>query len=75
SFFEVNSEKHYIFGKGGGERLALELNTELLAQIPIGAANDTGDGIYDASTPQGQVYAHLAKTLGRKLDLGVMTGK
>jgi ATP-binding protein involved in chromosome partitioning len=75
SFFEVNSEKHYIFGKGGGERLALELNTDLLAQIPIGAANDTGDGIYDANTPQGQVYAHLAKTIGRKLDLGVMTGK
>jgi len=75
SFFEAHGERHYIFGKGGGERLALELQTDLLAQIPIGVANDTGLGIYDRETPQGQAYALLAKTLGRKLDLGVMTGK
>jgi len=75
SYFEAHGERHYIFGKGGGERLALELKTDLLAQIPIGVANDSGQGLYDAETPQGQVYAHLAKTLGRKLDLGIMTGK
>jgi ATP-binding protein involved in chromosome partitioning len=74
SFFETHGEKHYIFGKGGGERLSLELKTDVLAQIPIGVANDTGVGIYDAESVQGQVYAHLAKTIGRKLDIDVMVG-
>jgi len=74
SFFEVNGERHYIFGKGGGERLALELKTDLLAQIPLGVANEEiGGGIYDANSPQGLVYAHLAKTIGRQVDIKVMT--
>lgn len=67
SFFETGGQKHYIFGKGGGERLALELKTDVLEQIPIGAANETGDGIYGADTPQGEAYAKLAKTIGRKV--------
>ncbi|MBL0389373.1 Mrp/NBP35 family ATP-binding protein [Tumebacillus sp. ITR2] len=75
SFFEHKGEKHYIFGKGGGERLALELKTDLLSQIPLGVANETGDGIYDADSAQGLAYAHLAKTIGRKLEQGVTTGK
>jgi ATP-binding protein involved in chromosome partitioning len=66
SYFEVNGQKHYIFGKGGGERLALELKTDLLVQIPIGAADESGDGIYAADTPQGEAYAKLAKTIGRR---------
>ncbi|MFC7679383.1 P-loop NTPase [Paenibacillus sp. GCM10028914] len=36
SFYEDPSgNKHYIFGRGGGEKLADQLNTSLLAQIPI----------------------------------------
>lgn len=46
-------EKYYIFGAGGGERLAMELNVPLLGQIPliaeIGAAADKGMGIYSQS--------------------------
>ncbi len=46
-------EKYYIFGAGGGERLAMELNVPLLGQIPliaeIGAAADKGMGIYNQS--------------------------
>lgn len=36
-FTPVNhpDEKYYIFGNGGGERLAKEFNVPLLAQIPI----------------------------------------
>ncbi|MGB8957182.1 MAG: Mrp/NBP35 family ATP-binding protein [Tumebacillaceae bacterium] len=75
SFFETHGEKHYIFGQGGGQRLAEELKTDLLAQIPIAVPAEGKTPIFDENTPQGQEYVQLAKTLGRKLDLGLMTGK
>jgi len=44
-------EKYYIFGKGGGERLATELKVPLLGQIPlvaeVGEAADKGLSIYN----------------------------
>jgi ATP-binding protein involved in chromosome partitioning len=44
-------EKYYIFGKGGGEKLAGEFNTRLLGQIPlvikIGDVSDRGLTIYN----------------------------
>jgi ATP-binding protein involved in chromosome partitioning len=43
-------EKYFIFGQGGGERLAKEYNTRLLGQIPlvaeVGEAADKGLSIY-----------------------------
>ncbi len=45
-------EKYYIFGKGGGEKLAVELNTRLAGQIPlvmeIGEVSDKGLPIYES---------------------------
>ena len=36
SFFETaDGRREYVFGKGGGERLAAELGVRLLAQIPL----------------------------------------
>ncbi len=37
SFLELPSseERHYIFGKGGGEKTALDLDTKFLGQIPL----------------------------------------
>ncbi len=44
-------EKYYIFGKGGGARLAEELNTKLLASIPLvaemGEGADKGQNIFE----------------------------
>jgi len=44
-------EKYYIFGKGGGEKLAGEFNTRLLGKIPlvfeIGDVSDRGVTIYN----------------------------
>lgn len=44
-------EKYYIFGQGGGEILAKELNCKLLAQIPlvaeVGNAAENGLSIYN----------------------------
>jgi len=39
---EANGEKEYIFGTGGGEKAAAELNTELLGKIPLDPAIRTG---------------------------------
>jgi ATP-binding protein involved in chromosome partitioning len=44
-------EKYFIFGKGGGERLANELGTKLLGQVPfvmeVGEAAEKGITIYN----------------------------
>ncbi|MBN2699409.1 MAG: Mrp/NBP35 family ATP-binding protein [Bacteroidales bacterium] len=44
-------EKYFIFGKGGGEKIASEFNTRLLGQIPIvleiGEVCDQGKTIYN----------------------------
>jgi len=44
-------EKYFIFGKGGGQKLATEFNTRLLGQIPlvleIGDVSDRGLTIYN----------------------------
>ena len=46
---ELPDNKYYIFGKGGGEALAKELDLDLIAQIPISMdiseTNDTGNPI------------------------------
>ncbi|MCB8964713.1 MAG: Mrp/NBP35 family ATP-binding protein [Bacteroidales bacterium] len=48
-------EKYYIFGQGGGEILAKELNSKLLGQIPlvaeVGQAAENGLSIYNQSNP------------------------
>jgi ATP-binding protein involved in chromosome partitioning len=49
-------EKYFLFGKGGGNILAMELKTSLLAQIPlvaeVGEAAEKGLSIYDQSEIQ-----------------------
>ncbi|SFJ38943.1 P-loop NTPase [Thermoflavimicrobium dichotomicum] len=61
-------EKEYVFGRGGGEKLAQALNVELLAQIPLQAPSekDVNDpnyspSVYDESHPIGQLYQELAR--------------
>ncbi len=58
------NEKEFLFGQGGGEQLAGELNTELLAKIPL-AQPDIDKGfntsIFEEHTEIGQLYRELAK--------------
>ena len=62
-----DGERDYIFGRGGGGRLAETLNAELLAQIPLGAPDnhvsepDFSPSLYKAETPTGQLYDAMAK--------------
>ncbi|MFD0961981.1 Mrp/NBP35 family ATP-binding protein [Paenibacillus chungangensis] len=71
SYFQSAStgEKEYVFGRGGGGRLAETLHCDLLAQIPLGAPDnhpsepDFSPSIYKADTETGQLYLELADSV------------
>lgn len=68
-------EKEYVFGRGGGARLAESLNADLLAQIPLGAPDnhisepDFSPSVYKADTETGKLYLELADSVLRKLEV------
>ncbi|MFD2672435.1 Mrp/NBP35 family ATP-binding protein [Marinicrinis sediminis] len=57
----------YVFGRGGGGKLAEELSTELLAQIPLRAPDnhytekDFAPSVYKEQDPTGKIYLELAQ--------------
>ncbi|MGG6312171.1 P-loop NTPase [Paenibacillus macerans] len=65
-------EKEYLFGRGGGARLAESLHTELLAQIPLGAPDnhpsepDFSPSVYRPESPAGKLYTELALLVAGK---------
>ena len=67
SYFEskVTTEKEYVCGRGGGEKLAEELQTELLGQLPLQQPDwneeDFAPSIYEEDHPLGQIYKDIAK--------------
>ncbi len=72
SYYECQSgEKAYIFGKDGGKKLAEELRTELLVQIPVGAPermdeDEFAPSVYPEENPVGQMYQQLAQKIIEK---------
>lgn len=76
SYYECSScgTKDYIFGKGGGARLAESLHTELLVQIPLGVPDnhpsepDYSPSVYKADSPVGQLYDEVAQRIMQKCD-------
>ncbi|GGI18077.1 Mrp/NBP35 family ATP-binding protein [Gottfriedia solisilvae] len=75
SYFESKNtgEKEYVFGKGGGERLAKELQTTLLGQLPLKQPDwdeeDFAPSIYDQNHPTGKIYTDIAKQVVEKIVL------
>ena len=69
SWFEskATGEKEYVFGQGGGVRLAEELRTELLGQIPLGQPDwneeDFAPSVYAEDHPIGKIYTEIAETV------------
>lgn len=63
SYFEsqLTGEKEYLFGQGGGETLAHELNAPLIAQIPLGQPTEKDSSIYSTEHSIGQTYLEVAK--------------
>jgi len=64
SYYEVNGEDHYIFGQGGGQRVADELTVELLEKLPI---VPTEKPIYKESDVAGMIYLNLARKIMKAL--------
>ncbi|ALC88367.1 chromosome partitioning protein ParA [Bacillus sp. FJAT-18017] len=66
AYFEskLTNEKEYIFGRGGGERLAEALNTEVIGQLPLGQPDwneeDFAPSVYQEDHPIGEVYLKIA---------------
>lgn len=68
SYFQCGecNNKEYIFGRGGGAKLAAELNTALLAEIPLQAPDnhvseaDYSPSVYKADSEIGQIYDEMA---------------
>lgn len=73
AYFEskLTGEKEYVFGQGGGEKLAEELRTEVLGQLPLGQPDwnedDFAPSIYQEDHKLGKIYADIAKKVIEKL--------
>ncbi|RKD22664.1 ATP-binding protein [Ammoniphilus oxalaticus] len=71
SYFECGKcgEQEAIFGQGGGEKLAAELGTTVLAQIPLGQPNydpndpNTAPSVYEENSKIGSIYLELARNM------------
>lgn len=70
---ELPNNKYYLFGKGGTETLAKELNIELLGQIPISVdiseTNDSGNPIsLIVDSLESISFLSLARRINEKLN-------
>ncbi|MGD8192737.1 Mrp/NBP35 family ATP-binding protein [Brevibacillus ginsengisoli] len=67
-----DGSKEYVFGRGGGAKLAEQLSTDLLAQIPLAqpenhpAEPDYSPSIYKQDSAIGQLYMELAERVNAK---------
>lgn len=73
SWFESKTgEREFVFGQGGGTKLAEELRTEMLGQIPLGqpdwSAEDFAPSVYAEEHATGQIYLDIAAKVIAKLN-------
>ncbi|HAR5000991.1 Mrp/NBP35 family ATP-binding protein [Staphylococcus aureus] len=67
SYFESKEtgNKEYVFGKGGGTKLADELNTQLLGELPLEQPSwnpkDFAPSIYQSDDRLGKIYSSIAQ--------------
>ncbi|AME06623.1 Mrp/NBP35 family ATP-binding protein [Bacillus siamensis] len=63
-------EKEYVFGQGGGDKLAEELQVPLLGRIPLKQPDWDKDqfapSVYDRSHPIGEIYMGIAQKVIEK---------
>ena len=73
AFFEskVTGEKEYVFGKGGGDKLAEELRTEVLGRLPLQQPDwneeDFAPSIYAEEHRLGKIYTEIANKIINKI--------
>ncbi|MNL49866.1 antiporter inner membrane protein [compost metagenome] len=67
-------KRDYIFGRGGGAKLAEDLHSELIAQIPLGAPDnhiseaDYSPSVYKENSNTGHIYADVAAQIIQKCE-------
>jgi ATP-binding protein involved in chromosome partitioning len=67
AYFEskLTGEKEYVFGQGGGDKLAEELNTEVLGRLPLNQPDwneeDFAPSIYQEDHQIGKIYLEIAE--------------
>jgi ATP-binding protein involved in chromosome partitioning len=72
---ELPDNKYYIFGEGGGQRLATKHEVPLLGQLPlIQAVREAGDAgrpavLADVNSPQAATFRDLAESLARQVSI------
>ena len=69
---DMPGNKYYIFGKGGCEKFAAELNIPLIGQIPIvSAISDSGDAgnpiSLDDTSPVTAAFVNLAENVAQQI--------
>ncbi|WP_338754401.1 P-loop NTPase [Bacillus sp. FJAT-52991] len=61
---EEDGKKKYLFGQGGGEALAKQLHTDVIAQVPFAQPEENiGSSVYDEDSIVGEVFTHLAEDI------------
>lgn len=74
SYFESEKtgEKEYVFGSGGGDRLAEELQTKVLGRLSLRQPYEEEDifapGVYQADHPNGEEYHRIAAKIIAELE-------
>ncbi|WHY86501.1 P-loop NTPase [Neobacillus novalis] len=67
AYFEskITGEKEYVFGQGGGDKLAEELNTEVLGRLPLNQPDwndeDFAPSVYQEDHQIGKIYLEIAE--------------
>lgn len=62
-------ERTYLFGRGGGDRVAQELRTDLLAQVPMANMESEKSSLFEEGSEQAEVYAELATQVANRLGI------
>ncbi|MDC3417832.1 Mrp/NBP35 family ATP-binding protein [Aquibacillus salsiterrae] len=73
SFFEskLTGEKEYVFGKGGGDKLADALQTKVIGRLSLQQPYDEGEfapSVYQEDHPNGQEYRNIAAQVIAKFE-------
>ncbi len=74
AYFEsrMTGEKEYVFGQGGGDKLAEELRTDVLGRLPLQQPdwneNDFAPSVYDKDHPTGKIYHEISEKIVEILD-------
>jgi ATP-binding protein involved in chromosome partitioning len=72
---ELPENKYYIFGEGGGQRLADKHQVPLIGQLPlIQAVREAGDAgrpavLADVTSPEAGTFRELAENLARQVSI------